>query len=72
MVNGTEARAFRTSVRPSLLGEVHCIGTESKLLDCSHSSIGRHWCGRYYSPVSDIIISCSGMHFTSLTYSRTF
>ena len=51
MVNGTEARAFRTSVRPSLLGEVHCIRTESKLLDHSHSSIGRHWCGHDYTPV---------------------
>ena len=50
-------------MRPFLLGEVHCIRTESKLLDCSHSSIGRHWCGRDYTPVPDIIIiSCSGMH----------
>ena len=57
IVNGTEARTFRTSVRPSLLGEVHYIGTESKLLDCSHSSIGRYLCGRD-TPVPDIIISC--------------
>ena len=49
---------FGESVRAPLLGEVHCTGTESELLECSHSSIGQHSCGRGSPPVPDVVISC--------------
>lgn len=49
-----------------VLGDVHCIGTESGLLECSHNSIGDHICGFYafYYGKSehhfDVAISCYG------------
>ena len=55
---------FGTSESPPLLGEVHCIGTEPEILECSHSSIGYHYCGRDNIPVPDIIISCYGKFFS--------
>ena len=63
--------AFGTTQRPPLLGEVHCIGTELGLLECSHSSIGNHLCGIFYPPVSDVVISCYGifMQYITLTFS---
>ena len=62
VVEGEVARMFGVSERAPLLGEVHCIGTEAELLECSHSSIGRHLCGiTIIPPVPDIVISCFGM-----------
>ena len=52
--------AFGMSERVPVVGEVHCIGTESEWLECSHSSIGNHFCSVLASPVPDIIISCYG------------
>ena len=53
---------FGISERSAVVGEVHCVGTEPELLECSHSSFGYHFCGLYgffFSP--DIAISCYGM-----------
>ena len=44
--------------RNPLVGEIHCIGTESGLFECSHSSIGAHNCGHNLEPVPDIVIYC--------------
>ena len=52
---------FGVSERAPLLGEVHCVGNEQELLECSHTSIGRHSCGPLSGLVPDIIISCYGM-----------
>ncbi|CAI8040127.1 Neurotrypsin, partial [Geodia barretti] len=51
---------FGTSGKDAVIGEVHCIGTESGLLECSHSSIGFHYCSPYYLDYDepDIVISC--------------
>ena len=48
----------------AMIGEVHCVGTEPELLECSHASIGSHRCGIQtdYDTDSDIIISCYGMY----------
>ena len=55
-----DASVFGTSDRYPLFGKVHCIGTEPKLLECLHSGIGGHECGRDQDPVPDIAISCYG------------
>ena len=56
-----DANVFGESDRNPLLGEVHCVGTEPDLFECSHSSVGIHSCGRHQTPVPDIAISCYGM-----------
>ena len=61
--------AFGTSERPPLLGDVHCIGTEPGWLECSHSSIGSHFCGNFHSPVPDVVISCHGIAHISFAFS---
>ena len=71
VVEGELARMFGVSERAPLLGEVHCIGTETELLECSHTSIGRHSCGiNVVPPVPDIVISCVGMIFTIIATVR--
>ena len=55
------ASVFGESDQNPLLGEVHCVGTEPDLFECSHSSVGIHSCGRHQTPVPDIAISCYGM-----------
>ena len=58
-----EPSVFGTSERNPVLGEVHCIGTESKLLECSHASIGLHRCGPQDFPtIPDIAVSCFGRY----------
>ena len=52
---------YGTSERIHIVGEVHCIGTEQELLECSHTSIGVHSCSRDAAPVPDILISCYGL-----------
>ena len=53
---------YGMSDRVFLLGEVHCVGNEPELLECSHTSIGVHSCGRDATSIpDDIIISCRGM-----------
>ena len=59
-----DARIFGDSERDAVIGEVHCIGTEQELLECSHASIGDHFCGRFLSPIPDIAISCYGRAHT--------
>ena len=56
-----DASVFGTSDENPLFGEVHCVGTEPNLFECSHSSVGFHQCGRHQTPVPDIAISCFGM-----------
>ena len=56
-----DASMFGKSDKPYLFGEVHCIGTELDLFECSHTSIGVHSCGSQLDPIPDIAISCYGM-----------
>lgn len=55
------ARAVHGSVyaaassRPVLMDDVHCTGTEDTILDCSHSSIGNHFCSKY-SPNENLLV----------------
>ena len=50
-----------------VVGEIHCTGTETELLDCSHNSIGEHLCMPPVDSEHDIgiAISCYGMHCLS-------
>ena len=45
-----------------MIGEVHCVGDEPEMLECSHTSIGKHDCGddseESFDP--DVILSCYG------------
>ena len=68
-MQGASVNAFGTSERPPLLGEVHCIGSEPGWLECSHSSIGSHFCGQFHSPVPDVVISCHGIAHISIAFS---
>ena len=47
------------SKRPVLLDDVHCIGTENTLWECSHSTIGKHSCGE--NEPSNVAIQCQGI-----------
>ena len=59
------ASIFGASSRPFVVGEVHCTGSETELLECSHNSIGRHFCWFFFSNnANDVAIEC-GM-FSSL------
>ena len=56
------ASIFGDSSRPFVVGEVHCTGTETEVLECSHNSIGDHLCGDSMEDVDDVAIVChSGM-----------
>ena len=55
VVEGKLEGVFGTSERAPLYGEVHCVGDEPELLECSHSSIGRHSCGLGSNTVPDIV-----------------
>ena len=39
------ANMFGASSEHFVVGEIHCVGTETELLECSHDSIGHHRCG---------------------------
>ena len=56
---------FGASERDTVIGEVHCIGTELELLECSHDSIGIHRCGGITSTIPDLVISCFGKYLGS-------
>ena len=58
---------FGVSERAPLLGEVHCIGNEQELFECSHSALGRHACGLGSTPIPDIAISCFGVCMCTYT-----
>ena len=49
--------AFGRSERNFVISEVYCVGTESELLECAHSSIGHHFCSLNEY---DVAIICSG------------
>ena len=64
---------FGPGSRYIVLGEVHCTGTETDLLECSHTGIGDHFCGNFVRKGimssehdTDVAISCYGMHFMFL------
>ena len=53
------ASVFGPSNRPFVVGEVHCTGTETELLECSHNSIGDHFCWLFFSnDADDVAIGC--------------
>ena len=44
-----------------LLDKVHCIGDEEMLMDCSHASIGNHFCSQVPRDESlYVAIQCAG------------
>ena len=62
---------FGESELSAVVGEVHCVGTEPELVECSHRTFGRHFCGRLGSEsVPDLAISCYGMYTYALTYAH--
>ena len=63
------ASVFGASSRPFVVGEVHCTGTETEVLECSHASIGNHFCGDDADDANDVAIGC-GM-FLSLYPTNT-
>ena len=44
------------------VGEIHCTGTETELLECSHNSIGEHLC---HDTSADVAVWCYGMLLSS-------
>jgi deleted-in-malignant-brain-tumors protein 1 len=45
---------------PILLDKVHCNGDEEMLMDCSHSSIGNHFCSQFLQDESsNVAIQCA-------------
>ena len=52
------AKIFGASSRLFVVGEVHCTGIETELLECSHSSIGHHHCGDSTDDADDVAIVC--------------
>ena len=56
-----DASVFGVSDKNPLFGEVHCVGTEPDLFECSHTSIGIHSCGSHLDRIPDVAISCYGM-----------
>ena len=58
------ASVFGASSRPFVVGEVHCTGSETELLECSHNSIGDHSCGGLTADADNVAIGC-GMQATN-------
>ena len=52
------ASVFGAGSRPFLVGEVHCTGTDPKLLECSHNSIGHHRCADSTDDANDVAVVC--------------
>ena len=51
------------SSRPVLFDSIYCTGSEEKILDCSHASIGNHFCSE--DRLSNVAIQCKGKCFQS-------
>ena len=64
------ASIFGSSSTPFVVGEVHCTGIETELLECSHNSIGHHLCGGSTEDANDVAIVC-GMHLDLHTHKNT-
>ena len=62
--------------KKAVIGDVHCVGMEKELLECSHASIGSHYCGRLshdeYANGSDIVISCYGTNMGTVVLNSAF
>ena len=62
--------------KKAVIGDVHCVGMEKELLECTHASIGSHYCGRLsddeYSNGSHIVISCYGTKMCTVVVNCTF
>ena len=54
-------KRFGSSENYAVIGDIHCVGTETELLECSHSSVGNHQCWFYDEEHPEIIVSCYGM-----------
>ena len=64
---------FGESEKDPVIGSVNCVGTEPELLECFHTSIGKHLCGTNSgADDSDIIISCYGKCQTHSMYVTFF
>lgn len=61
------ASVFGSSDKPRVVGEVDCIGTEPGWLECPRFSIGWHLCGIGRTYVPDVVVSCAGRKFSSIT-----
>ena len=46
---------------PVLFDTIECAGNEESLLDCSHSSVGNHFCDQYNPAI--IAIHCKGITY---------
>ena len=57
-VSVLSASIFGASSRPFVVGEVHCTGTETEVLECSHNSIGDHFCGDSTDGANEVAIAC--------------
>ena len=55
-----DATLFGVSDRDPVVGQIHCLGTEPALFECSHAQIGWHGCGLHLDVVPDIAVSCFG------------
>ena len=52
------------SNHPVLFDSIHCTGSEEKILDCSHASIGNHFCSNVSRDgPSNVAIQCKGRLF---------
>ena len=52
------ANMFGPSSRYFVVGEIHCVGNETELLECSHDSIGHHRCGGSTEDTDTVAIVC--------------
>ena len=52
------ARIFEADIRLFVVAEVNCTGTETKLLECSHSSIEHHLCDGSTGDADQVAIVC--------------
>ena len=73
-ISPTDASVVSTAVfgqgkGPVFLDQVHCIGTEDRLMECSHDGIGSHICGQFTAFLDeyesehefDVAINCKGL-----------
>ena len=62
------ANKFGPSNKTFVIGEVHCIGDETELMECSHDSIGHHLCGGSTEDADTVAIVCGMFIKASTSY----